>query len=335
MLPPPRHDFVQNLTNAARENPVSAALIGMGVLWMFMGGSRSSLFGGASKAAGVAYGAARSGAGFVGDAAQYAGNAAYDAAGGVGSAARYVAGGVGHAMHQVADRVGSTLSSGANMVSDGLSSAASHTGETARNTGSAAGDAASSTGSQASSAFSSAYEGVGSAASSAYQGVGSAAGRARELLSETGASLSAAARTAQERGYSLGRTLQSDLAEIFEKQPLLLGAVGIAIGAALAAAVPTTDAENRLMGDTSESLKEQAKQMASQQMARAKTMGSEFVQEVSRQASAEGLTPSAAGDAVSAVKDKLSNVAEAAREGLKTKMEQTGAASNNSPRRSL
>src|SRR5215217_7193966 len=86
-----RRDFVQELTDAARENPVSAALIGMGVLWMFMGGSRSSLFGGATKVAGVAYGAARSGAGFVGDAAQYAGSAAYDAAGSVGSAARYVA----------------------------------------------------------------------------------------------------------------------------------------------------------------------------------------------------------------------------------------------------
>src|ERR1700747_1782224 len=42
-------DFVNSLQDAARENPVSAALIGMGVLWLFMGGSNTSLFGGGRK----------------------------------------------------------------------------------------------------------------------------------------------------------------------------------------------------------------------------------------------------------------------------------------------
>jgi len=39
-------DFFDSLQDAVRENPISAALIGMGVLWMFMGGSKTSLFGG-------------------------------------------------------------------------------------------------------------------------------------------------------------------------------------------------------------------------------------------------------------------------------------------------
>ena len=38
--------FISALQDAARENPVSAALIGMGVLWLFMGGGNTSLFGG-------------------------------------------------------------------------------------------------------------------------------------------------------------------------------------------------------------------------------------------------------------------------------------------------
>jgi phage-related protein len=141
------------------------------------------------------------------------------------------------------------------------------------------------------------------------------------MLNETGSSLSAAARAAQERGYSLTRTVQRDLGEIFEKQPLMLGAVGLAIGAALAAAVPTTEAENRLMGETSESLKERAKEMASEQMERAKSMGSEFVQEIGREAGAQGLTAAAASQAFSAVKDKLGNVVESAREGVKSKLQ--------------
>jgi hypothetical protein len=162
--------------------------------------------------------------------------------------------------------------------------------------------------------------------SSAYDGLGSAADRARGMMQETGSSLSAAARSAQERGYSMGQTVQRDLADIFERQPLLLGAVGVAIGAALAAAVPATDAENRLMGETSESLKEQAKQMASAQMERAKSMGTDLVQEVSREAGAQGLTAAAASQAFSAIKDKLSSVAESARDGLKNKLEQNGSA---------
>src|ERR1700722_10683377 len=31
-------DFIRDLGNAARKNPLSAALIGMGVLWLFTGG---------------------------------------------------------------------------------------------------------------------------------------------------------------------------------------------------------------------------------------------------------------------------------------------------------
>ena len=31
-------DFIKDLGDAARRNPVSAALIGMGVIWLFAGG---------------------------------------------------------------------------------------------------------------------------------------------------------------------------------------------------------------------------------------------------------------------------------------------------------
>src|SRR5436190_16728494 len=46
---PGGRDFVNALQDAVRENPASAALIGMGVLWMFMGGSNTSLFGGSGR----------------------------------------------------------------------------------------------------------------------------------------------------------------------------------------------------------------------------------------------------------------------------------------------
>src|SRR5687767_5092553 len=54
-------DFVSALGQAVRDNPVSAALIGMGVLWLFAGGSNTSLFGGAGRTS--IFRTARSGAG--------------------------------------------------------------------------------------------------------------------------------------------------------------------------------------------------------------------------------------------------------------------------------
>ena len=42
-------DFVNSLQDAVREYPISAALIGIGVLWMFMGGSNTSLFCGGGR----------------------------------------------------------------------------------------------------------------------------------------------------------------------------------------------------------------------------------------------------------------------------------------------
>lgn len=48
---------------------------------------------------------------------------------------------------------------------------------------------------------------------------------------------------------------------LLRDNPLALGAIGIAVGALLGAALPTTESENRLMGETSDRLAEKAKQV--------------------------------------------------------------------------
>src|SRR4051812_32995663 len=75
-------DFVNALQDAVRENPISAALIGMGVLWMFMGGSNTSLFGGAGR---------KSIFRMAGQGAEEAGDAVRDTAARVGSSVGSVA----------------------------------------------------------------------------------------------------------------------------------------------------------------------------------------------------------------------------------------------------
>ena len=49
--------------------------------------------------------------------------------------------------------------------------------------------------------------------------------------------------------------VQSSLADILERQPLLLGAVGLAVGAAVAGAFQTSELENEWLGEMSDDLK--------------------------------------------------------------------------------
>jgi hypothetical protein len=45
---------------------------------------------------------------------------------------------------------------------------------------------------------------------------------------------------------------------LFDRQPLALGAIGLAIGAAVAASLPTTRLEEDLLGETSDALRDRA-----------------------------------------------------------------------------
>jgi hypothetical protein len=212
-----------------------------------------------------------------------------------------------------AERVGSAAEQAADVLGSRLSRASTGTTGTASNLSSRAGDPVSSMGETIS--------GVGSqvseALSSTYEGLSSATGRAVELASEAGPSMSRAARTAEHSAYELGRTVQQDLGRLLERQPLMLGAVGLAIGAAMAAAVPTTETEKSIMGEASDAVKEQAKKLASG----ATAVGQQIVQEVTREAESQGLTPRGAAEAFDTVKEKVKTVAETAREGIKEKSE--------------
>jgi len=53
-----------------------------------------------------------------------------------------------------------------------------------------------------------------------------------------------------------GRALFDDLKDMFERQPLLLGGIGLAVGSVVAASFPSSRLENDLFGDSSNTLKQ-------------------------------------------------------------------------------
>jgi hypothetical protein len=101
-----------------------------------------------------------------------------------------------------------------------------------------------------------------------------------------------------------GSTVQQSIGELFERQPLLLGAVGIAIGAGIAASIPATEAENNVMGGASDFVRDAVSEKAAQ----VKEMADAAVHE----AKTQGLTPEAASEALRAIRDKVGGVAQAA-----------------------
>jgi hypothetical protein len=65
-------------------------------------------------------------------------------------------------------------------------------------------------------------------------------------------------------------------------QPLVLAGLGLAIGAALGAAIPETEAEDRLMGEAADQVKEKAQTLASDQLQVAKQVGQHLVDETAK-----------------------------------------------------
>lgn len=108
-------------------------------------------------------------------------------------------------------------------------------------------------------------ESISSTASSVTGRVQQAGHSARTRLQETAGS-------AQARMSEMGRRSQRQMerakdrfAQMADEQPLVLGALGLAIGAALGAVFPTTRRENEMMGSMRDDLLDRAKETAREQ----------------------------------------------------------------------
>jgi len=235
-------NFVGGMQEAIRENPVSAALIGMGVLWMFTGGSRITA-----------------------------------AAALLPSAARATATGIGSAIQGSADAVSAA--------GEGLRSATSRVADSVRNT---VADAASTAGQSASQAY------------DAVKGSIPTAPAAKGALARADLN-------------GMAGTVQENLRQTFERQPLLLGAIGLALGAGMAAAVPRTQIEAEYVGDTADRVKAKVKDLASAQVEQVTESAGRAFEAVKEEAAAQGLTPQAAREGATALGEKIKTVARGVR----------------------
>jgi hypothetical protein len=231
-------DFIQDLGDAVRKNPLSAALIGMGVLWLFSG-SRP-----------------------VGRAGDFVRNTGLDripdAEGTAYEAAR-------SAVRSGTDAIGEHVASAKDAVRDGAAGAFDNAARYGRD-----------------------Y------ADTASEYVTSMPGTGTEIFN----------------------TVRSNLSDVFKAQPLALGAIGIAIGAGIAAALPATELETDYLGETSDTVKAKAAEFAAEQTDRVTTVAENVVEAVTEEARKQGLTLEGAKSAAGDVSAKVGRVVDAAGKGI-------------------
>ena len=226
-------DFIQDLGDAVGKNPLSAALIGMGVLWLFAGSQPVERIGDFARSSGL-------------DRIPGAAGNAFDAA--------------RSTLRSGTDAVGERVASAKDIVKDGVADALDSATRYGREYADTASEYAS-----------------------------SIPGSSAEIFD----------------------TVRSNLSDFFKAQPLALGAIGIAIGAGIAAALPATQIEADYLGETSDTVRKTAAQFAAEQTDRVTSVAGNVVDAVKEEATTQGLTLDGAKTAAGDISAKIGRVVDA------------------------
>src|SRR5436190_9059426 len=243
--------FAENLRRQVVNNPLPVALIGAGISWLLMSGSkapadRASRLKGASTK-GVVDSTFEGAAGF-GESLQKKGSrVAQDASGAAGDAAS-----------SLTDQAESLQEKGSRVAED-------------------ASDAARETASSLTDKARSAAEGVSEYAQDAKSRLRERVGSAGSSASETFSSMSKGATERLQKSTEIARETTSALRQravesnrqavaLVRDQPLILVGLGLAVGSILGALLPGTKTEDQLMGEVSDELKASGAEVAEQQV---------------------------------------------------------------------
>jgi ElaB/YqjD/DUF883 family membrane-anchored ribosome-binding protein len=134
------------------------------------------------------------------------------------------------------------------------------------------------------------FDGITRTANSAFEGVSGAAGTAYESV--TGAVNTAytgagdIAKRTYDRAGEFGTIAHEKYDEYLEENPLALGALAVAVGAAVGFAIPSTQYEGQLMGEARENLVQRAQEAAGSLVDKAKQVASEAGETIKQEAQA-------------------------------------------------
>jgi hypothetical protein len=297
-------DFVRNLGKQVMDNPLPVLLMGAGLAWLMIGPQGRA--GGSSKGDQISgpNPTIRRGTDALNQAARDARAGASNTAGSIGDAVQQARAKSSSYAKQASSSAGDFTNTardfakrarqGASGLGEQVSTMSHGASDTMKTMGTRAADTASAVASRVSSAADAAWDGGQRIAGAGYSAAGGTLGR------------------------------------VFKDQPLLVGAMGIAIGAAIAAALPQTDMEREYVGPTSDAFKEQAQRTVQEHYEQIKGAATSAMstarEEVDQQFDSAEDVVRTAGERVSAAADRAMGAVE---KGIQEAKSQIGADSGN------
>jgi hypothetical protein len=121
------------------------------------------------------------------------------------------------------------------------------------------------------------------------------------------------------RGRQAFTSAQKNLTQTLERQPLVLGGIGLAIGAAIASGFALTRTESDLIGDTATKLRGRAEDFASDAADKVRQVGADVLATVKDEAQKQGLSTANLKDSLADVGGKLKTAASQARDSAQQK----------------
>ena len=153
---------------------------------------------------------------------------------------------------------------------------------------------------------------AGSAASTVQDIASGAMATARSVASSVTDTGMDAARTIKAKASDASDRAGKTIFQTIEQNPLLVAGVGLLVGGLIASALPRSEFEDELIGDTSSAAKRQVQAAAVKGFETAKNAVGEIFDETSRQAETEGLTTDGLGTAAQDIGQRVRRVAEVA-----------------------
>jgi ElaB/YqjD/DUF883 family membrane-anchored ribosome-binding protein len=116
--------------------------------------------------------------------------------------------------------------------------------------------------------------------------------RVQAAAGQVAGSVDGAMAQAQAKGQEVkdkGRTAVNAVTDFIDQNPILVAGIGAAVGAAIAASFPSSDAENRLFAKPRAALKSKSNELLADGVEKAKDVAASVVGEVAQAAAREGL----------------------------------------------
>jgi hypothetical protein len=138
---------------------------------------------------------------------------------------------------------------------------------------------------------------------------------------------SAVARTASDAADGLGAatpqffaSAHANIADLMRRQPLMLGAVGLAVGAGIAASLRPTAAEADLLGEASTNVQERARKFTASAAERTARVADDVASAVAQEARAQELTPDSIRRAAGETSRKVESLIDQSAERLRSRI---------------